>query len=204
MKLLSAVSAGVLVFLLQGGAGAASYTTATEDMKVSVELDFLAPQCYYHFDGTTLSWEVPKDDATHYMRLVVRDAGGQGTIAGCKVVAVLTAPKGKAVGTSVTLHETWDRELPHYGDNIQLPEDVTSGNVAIKLEPPEGRRMGRDVGNFLTKPVVVSFPDVDFRPAEVGQKPSEVTTEPLKVDWPDGRRPYVEPTPYPGSQAGEQ
>lgn len=175
-------------------------TTVSEEMQVAVALQFSSPECYYEFDGKTLSWREPTEGESHYIRVTVRDLASSHLVTGASPKAVLTLPSGKTMGTSITLHETWDRETPHYGANLQIPDDVTSGNVALRIDPPKGRRLGREFGGFFTKPLTLSFSDVDFSGVEPVKDEDDLTTEPGKVDWPEGRRPYVEPTPYPGAQ----
>lgn len=180
-------------------AGQAEQTTVSEAMKVAARLEFTGPECYYEFDGKTLSWTEPVDEQTHYIRLTIRDLVSSQPITGATAAAILTTAAGKQVGTSVTLHETWDPDMPHYGANVKVPDDVTSGNVAVKVEPPKGRRLGREEGNFLTKTVVLAFEGVNFGEVLPAKTADRETTGLGKVEWPEGRRPYVEPTPYPGA-----
>ncbi len=198
MKTLPVVIAAVLAISAPASLLAAEYTTVSQTAKLAVELDFTPPTGYYEFDGSTLSWRVPGNKDTQYMRVRLLDTLSSTSLAGSSVTVVFTTDKGKAIGTSTTLSETWDQQDPHYGGNINIPDEQTSGNVLIKAQPAKGRRLGRDVGDFFTKDVTVIFTGVDFTPVSVPQ-PETLTTGPQKVEWPEGRRPYATPTPYPGS-----
>lgn len=194
----------VMTAIIAGGEAkaAAQYTTVSEEMKITVDLEMAPPVAYFDFDGKTLSWQDVTDNDTHYLRVTVRDTAG-GAMPGATVHAAILSLKGKAIGTSTTLHETWDGKHPHYGANIQLQDELTSGNVALKITPGKGRRLGKEDGDFFTKPVNVKFDEVNFGRGEAFKTASETdteTTRPAKVEWPKGRRPYVAPTPYPGAE----
>lgn len=207
MRYLGAMAA--LALLVVGGDAAwsaESHTTVSEEMKITVELQIEAPSPCYDFDGKTLSWREVAENDSHYMRVIVRDKVVGAVVAGAAVDGVIMTLNDKVIGTSLTLHETWDRERAHYGANLQLGDDLTSGNVALKISPGKGRRLGRADGDFFTKPVTLKFDGVNF--STVKTKAAEAdgeTTGAGKVEWPKGRRPYVTPTPYPGAEnAGRQ
>ncbi len=198
---------GTMMIAIVAGGGAdlaaAQYTTASEEMKITIDLELEAPSAYYDFDGKTLSWRDVAENDSHYMRVTVRDAAG-GAVTGATVNAGVLSLKDKVIGTSITLHETWDRERKHYGANLQLDGKLTSGNVVLKLSPGKSRRLSKEDGDLFTKPVTVKFKDVDFstvkRPETSALSNSDrETTKPAPIDWPKGRRPYIKPTPYPGA-----
>jgi len=198
MKTAPAVIAALVALSAPASLLAAEYTTISQTARLAVELDFSSPSGYYEYDGSTLAWRVPGNKDTHYMRVRLFDTLSSTSLSGSTVTIAFTTEKGKILGTSVTLRETWDQQDPHYGGNVHIPDDQTSGNVVIKAEPAKGRRLGRDVGDFFTKAVSVTFTDVDFTPV-AALSPATLTTSPEKVEWPEGRRPYATPTPYPGS-----
>lgn len=174
-------------------------TTVSREMKIAVDLDLKAPQSYYEFDGKTLSWREPASNDSHYLMATVRDVVSSHPMTASSVKAVITSLNGKMIGTTTTLHETWDKDQIHYGANIRLTDAQTSGDVSIVIEPAKGRRLGRNIGDFFTKPVTAEFEKVDFtRKSDV--EDAKPDTKPVKVDWPNGRRPYIKPTPYPGSK----
>lgn len=179
----------------------AELTTTSDVARVEVELGFKPPASFYEYDGKTLSWREPKDNTAVYVQVLVRQAQGRQPLPGCAVTALLANPAGKAIGSTVTLHETWDGTGSHYGANVHLAEDVTSGRITVAIEPPKIRRMDREHGDFFTKPVLLKFEGVEF-PQERAHKQADepATTTPQTIDWPAGRRPFVEPTPYPGSK----
>ena len=179
----------------------ARYDEITTAGKVALQAQLTPPASYYEFDGTTLAWREPRDADTHYLRLLVRDAGQQAFIHGCTVQAAFQQTGNKAIGTTFTLHETWDSSQTHYGCNIDLPKDITTLTLVVTVQPPKGRRMSRHTGDFLTRPATVVFPSIDVPkpPTEIKTDDKASTPATTKIEWPEGRRPYVEPTPYPGS-----
>ncbi len=189
----------------------ATETTISEEMKIVVEIEIEAPVAYYDFDGKTLAWRDVAENDSHYMRVSMRDSVG-GIVSGAAVNAAVLSLKDKVIGTSITLHDTWDQDRAHYGANLQLPDDLTSGNVVVRIEPGKGRRLGRGDGDFFTKPVTIRFDGLDFEKVKAakpvkrrgtqadGGQAEGKTTEPDRVEWPAGRRPYVTPTPYPGAK----
>jgi len=198
MKTVPAVISALVAISASTSLLAAEYTTISQTVRLAVELDFSSPTGYYEYDGSTLSWRVPGNKDTHYMRVRLFDTLSSTSISGSTVTVAFTTDRGKILGTSATLRETWDQQDPHYGGNVFIPDDQTSGNVVIKADPAKGLRLGRDVGDFFTKTITVTFPAVDFKPG-AAPVPEMLTTGPQKVEWPEGRRPYATPTPYPGS-----
>ncbi len=195
----------VMITVLAGSVAeaAAQYTTTSEEMKISINLEIEAPRPYFDFDGKTLSWRDVAENESHYLRVTVSSITG-GAVSGATVKAAVLSLKDKVIGTSTTLHETWDADRPHYGTNIQLEDAQSSGIVAVQISPGKGRRLGKVEGDFFTKPVTVRFDGVDFRKAKAAavalKNHGEETTESTRVEWPKGRRQYVAPTPYPGAE----
>lgn len=179
-------------------AAAAQHTTVSQEMGIAVQAELIAPQCYYDFDGKTVSWREAEPSDSHYLSVLVRDGHTSAALPGCDIHAIFTTTREKSIGTSITLYETWDGHQSHYGDNVHLPEDLTSANLLLKISPPKVRRMPHDYGDFFKAPVTVQFTGIAVPPRAAAA--DQATTEAEKIEWPDGRRPYAEPTPYPGSR----
>lgn len=174
-----------------------------EGADVRIGYGLAAPAPYYNFDGTTLSWREPNFHHTHYLFVTIQDAANGQVLPGCKVSATVTDGSGKDAPTSVTLHETWDPKLRHYGENVSIPETATTGTLTIRIQPPVYRRRDQLLGAFFSSPVTTTFPEVDLTTnsltnVEIGNKQEQ------KVIWPEGRRPYSldvqEKTPPAGKQ----
>jgi hypothetical protein len=159
------------------------------------------PAPSYDFDGSNLTWRQPAENDTHYLLVTLQDTISSHTLPGCKVLATVTDGTGKDAVSSVTLAEMWDKRFRHYGLNLALPPAMTTGTLTLSFDPPGWKRRGRNEGTFMVKPVSFKFTNVDFTTATLtgfetlpAPKPDE------KIVWPKGRRPFLDPTPYPGSQ----
>ena len=159
------------------------------------------PSPAYDFDGSNLTWRQPTDNDTHYLLVTLQDTISSHTLPGCKVVATVTDGTGKDAVSSVTLNEMWDKRFRHYGLNLALPPAMTTGTLTLSFDAPGWKRRGRNEGTFMVKPVSFKFANVDFTTATLSAfEPSPAPNPDEKIVWPKGRRPFLDPTPYPGSQ----
>jgi hypothetical protein len=172
-----------------------------ENGEIAVGFSLEAPSPAYDFDGSNLTWRQPADLDTHYLLVTMQDAVSSHTLPGSKVVATLTDGTGKDAVSSATLPEMWDPRFRHYGINVNLPATMTTGVLSITCDPPNWRRRGRKDGAFFVKQASFKFADVDFTTSSLTRfEPPDSAKPEEKIVWPKGRRQFVEPTPYPGSQ----
>lgn len=160
------------------------------------------PAGWYQLEGTTLVWHEPSPADTHKLTITVQDAADLRIIPYSKVTASFAGPTGGAGQTTHTLNFLWDPEYYSYGLNISLPEDARSVDLHVKVEAPTFRRRDQVLGAFFAHSVSHTFSGI-IVPASVKPEPSPgvPTTRGL---FPKGRRPYAEPTPYPGQGKGER
>lgn len=169
---------------------ASRYFEIAADADLRIGYALTAPTGYYDFDGSMLSWRKPSATDTHYLAVIVQDAGNRWLLGGCKVSATLTDSRGK--DTSLTLTETWDPQFRHYGTNLSAA-DGTTGTLAVKVDPPLHRRRDKVAGAFFTNAASVSFKNVDLSTSTLTAR-QESAMEPEAPIWPAGRRPYAPPS----------
>lgn len=160
------------------------------------------PAGWYQIEGSTLIWHEPSPSDTHKLTVTVQDAADLRIVPSAKVQVSFSDPSGKAVGTTQSLNFLWDPEFYQYAMNVTLPGESKTLNLHLKVEPPTFRRHDEVLGAFLAQPVSWTFPSIQVpAPVKPEPKPGVPTTRGL---FSEGRRPYAEPTPYPGSMQNPQ
>lgn len=170
-------------------------TVPGTDLQIGYRLG--APAGWYQLEGSNLVWHEPAPSDTHKLTVTVQDAADLRIVPMAKVTAGFTGPDGKAVTTTQTLNFLWDKDFYHYAANLALPDDLREADLHLRIEAPSFRRTDQVLGAFFARPVNWTFRGVRIpEPVRPEPKPGVPTTRGL---FSEGRHPYVEPTPYPGS-----
>lgn len=173
-------------------------TTVSQKNGIEIQLGFKPPQAYYNFDGSGLSWVEPSEKDKTCLFVIVEDEASKSYLGGNEITAYISNGRGKPGGTTVTLTETWDPSFHYYGSNLALDDNQTTANIRLRIVPPKIRRSHQVWGNFFTTAEEITFEAVELRRYS-GKEENSGRNQKQSVSWPAGRRPYLEPTPYPGS-----
>ncbi len=170
-------------------------TVPGTDLLVGYQLG--APAGWYQLEGSTLVWHEPSPSDTHRITVTVQDAGDLRVIPNAKVQASFSDTAGKSIGTTQTLNFLWDTDFYHYELNVALPDDTATATLHLRIDPPSFRRHHQVLGAFFAQTARHTFESVKVpKSVKPKPKPGVPTTRGL---FSEGRRPYAEPTPYPGT-----
>lgn len=185
-------------------------TTAT-DVRTGWRIE--PPTGWYESgDGGTLVWHEPATGETAFLSVVVQDAADLRSIPGCRVSASLYDAAGKEVVSTTTLPVLWDPAVYVYGINVALPTVLaplaglgtssvgTTVTLALRVEAPTFRRRDQAVGAFFTQAINRIIPGVTVPPTPVVSA-RDAAKPAARGIFASGRRPYAQPTPYPGAAA---